>query len=166
MSCIKTSFKSKVFTAILVLMFAGVGSVKPDAPSGAVSLDNAIIALCKEIEDSFENGQRVSVADFKAESADFSDYLIETIMGCLIRGKKLTVVERQYFSLIDEEINFTLSGYVRDDNIPSLSAMDGAELIITGSCTGKGNMYQLRVVVLEVETKALRYSSTRKVKKE
>jgi hypothetical protein len=44
--------------------------------------------------------------------------------------------------------------------------MEGANFIITGSFSDRGNAYELQVIVLEVTSRVIRFSSTKKIIKE
>jgi formylglycine-generating enzyme required for sulfatase activity len=75
-------------------------------------------------------------------------------MGKLVSARKLIVVDRSNLELIQEEMNFQLSGEVSDESAQAIGKKLGAQYIITGSFTGLGGTYRFRVYALNVESAA------------
>jgi TolB-like protein len=79
-------------------------------------LDQAIETAANEIDSSFSSGVIVTVINFNSSSEKLSDYVVEELIGKLVKNKKLVVVDRNNLELINEELEFQESGDVSDDS--------------------------------------------------
>jgi curli biogenesis system outer membrane secretion channel CsgG len=61
-------------------------------------------------------------------------------------------VDRQTLDVIRAELNFQHSGEVSDEDIISIGKFTGADVVITGAVSGRGEMRRLRLRVLDVKT--------------
>jgi hypothetical protein len=124
----------------------------------AFGQDNKIVTIDEAIKDSItylggrlETGTKVAVLNFTASTA-ISNYIIEEITAFLVNDGNLTVVDRSNLELIQQELDFQLSGEVSDESAQSIGKKIGAQTIISGSLSPLGNMWRMRVKALEVET--------------
>jgi WD40 repeat protein len=119
-----------------------------------VALDSAVEAGAREIESVLPSGSKVAVLYFSSPSEAFSNYVIEELMGYLVRDRKVVVVDRNSLDIIRREQNFQLSGEVDDNSAQAIGKMLGAQSVVAGSLVDLGGTYRFRVYTLNVETAA------------
>jgi TolB-like protein len=89
-------------------------------PAQQLPLKDVITRSAREVEGSLRQGTTVAVVNFSSPSAIFSDHVIEELIGELVKGKKLVVVDRRNLELIRAEMKLQLSGYVSDESMLSI----------------------------------------------
>lgn len=119
---------------------------------GVLSLDDAIIAAVKQIENELPKNTAVAVLNIKTGSESAADFIIDELTGALVNGKKLVVTERRNLELHRKEMNLQLSGDVSDETLQAIGKMVGVEYIISGTLTDLGKTYRLRVQAVNVST--------------
>ncbi|MFP3042911.1 CsgG/HfaB family protein [Treponema primitia] len=132
----------------------------------AVSLDDAIKSGAQDIENKLVKGVKVVVLNFKAPTERFSNYVLDELMTVLVNNGKITVVDRQNLSLIQQEMNFQMSGEVSDASAQEIGMKLGAQSIISGSLEDMGNSYRLRFRTIEVVSAAIQVLSSANVRKD
>jgi formylglycine-generating enzyme required for sulfatase activity len=141
----------------IVLIFA-LSAFSPacrTSPSGTgIPLDEAIRLAVEEINASFDAGAVVAVINFTSPSKKLSEYVIEELVGALVRAKKLVVADRSNLALIQEELRFQLSGEVSDESAQAIGKKLGARAIITGSLAEMNDSFRFRAYALSVESAA------------
>jgi TolB-like protein len=120
-----------------------------------VQLDTAINNMGGELSNNLISGSKVAVLSMRTNSSRMSDYIIEELTSVLVNRRKVTVVDRAQLDLIQQEMNFQMSGEVSDSSAQAIGKKLGAQSIITGSFEPVGNYYRFRVRVIEVETAAI-----------
>jgi TolB-like protein len=130
-----------------------------------VPLDDAIKAGAASIEDKLQPGVKVAVLNFDSPSPRLSNYVIDELAGILANGENLTVVDRQNLPLIQQEMNFQLSGEVSDASVQAIGMKLGAQYIISGSIEDVGSYYRLRFRIIEVVSAAIQYQTSTNVVK-
>jgi TolB-like protein len=141
----KKHFVTVLLCCILLTACASLGSE-------GISLDRAIQLSSQEIERYHDKGVKVAVLSFKSGSDNLSNYVIEELMGNIVQGQKLVVVDRNSLELIRQEMNFQLSGDVSDESAQEIGKMLGAQAVIAGSLTDLGEQYRFRIYTLNVQT--------------
>jgi TolB-like protein len=150
----------------LVLVFAlGLGAVMAFSQT-LVNLDDAIKNSAQEIEGRLEQGIKVVVLNFNSASTRFSNYVLDELTAALVNGGKLVVVDRQNLELIQQEMNFQMSGEVSDLSAQEIGMKLGAQSIISGSAEDVGNSYRLRFRVIEVVSAAIQAVPQANVRKD
>jgi WD40 repeat protein len=142
-----------VVLAALCAVAMGCATTTDTAPR-SMSLDGAAEAGALEIESVLPNGSKVAVLYFSSPSEAFSNYVIEELMGYLVRDRKVVVVDRNSLDIIRREQNFQLSGEVDDHSAQAIGKMLGAQSVVAGSLVDLGGTYRFRVYTLNVETAA------------
>jgi hypothetical protein len=140
---------------VLLLVMCGVGYAQQN-----MGLDSAIQSAGTRIQNDLRQGTRVAVLNFASSSEQFSSYVIEKLLDILTNGKKLSVIDRQRLELIRGEMNFQLSGDVRDESIISIGHILGVQSIISGSIVNTGTSYRFRLYAINIETAAREASSS------
>jgi hypothetical protein len=115
-----------------------------------VSLDEAIKNIAQGIEEKLEEGVKIVVWNFNSSSERLSDYIVDELTTLFINNGKLIVVDRKNLSLIDEEIDYQMSGEVDEETIQEIGHKLGAESIVFGFGEDMGDYYHIRFRTLEV----------------
>jgi tetratricopeptide (TPR) repeat protein len=128
-------------------------------PAGALSLDEGIDRIARDIEAGLPGGTRVAVVNFASPSAYFSDYVLEELQAVLVNNRKLVVTERSQLELLRDELTFQMSGEVSAESRVIQSRFLGAQVLIEGSMTDLGGSYRCRFNAIDVATEARKASS-------
>ena len=131
-----------------------------------VSLDDAIKTAASEIESGLAQGVKVVVLNFGSASQRFSNYVLDEMMTALVRNRKITVVDRANLELIQQEINFQMSGEVSDSSAQAIGQKLGAQSIVSGNIEDMGTFYRMRFRTIEVESAAIQVLSSLNVQKD
>jgi TolB-like protein len=132
----------------------------------SVSLDDGIQQSAVEIEGRLTSGSKIVVLNFTSPSVRLADYVIDELTGFIVNRGKLVVVDRQNLALIQQEMNFQLSGEVSDDSAQEIGRKLGAQSIISGSIEDLGQYYRLRFRVIEVVSAAIQLQPSKNVRKD
>jgi TolB-like protein len=131
-----------------------------------VTLDAAIAAAAKTIDERLETGIKIVVLNFNSPSDRLSNYVIDELTGAVVNSGKLTVVDRQNLALIQQETNFQMSGEVSDDSAQAIGMKLGAQSIVSGSIEDMNNFYRVRFRVIEVVSAAIQAQVSVNVRKD
>jgi hypothetical protein len=129
------------------------------------TLDTAIADSMQYLVERLEPGTKVAVLNFSA-SPEISNYVIEEITVFLVNNGRLVIVDRSELELLQNEMNFQLSGEVSDESARSIGKKLGAQTIISGSLSPLGALWRMRIRALEVETAEVRGIRTYTIKKD
>jgi TolB-like protein len=151
----------KVFSIILLCAAAGLASAQ-----NMVNLDEAIQMTAVTITRELRQGSKVVVLNFSSPSQRLSNYVIDELTGALVREKKLILVDRQNLALIQQEMNFQMSGEVSDASAQEIGQKLGAQTIISGSAEDMKTYYRVRFKAIEVVSAALQVQDPYNVKKD
>jgi TolB-like protein len=144
--------KRKLFQILALTLLAVSCVTKNKGADDTVLLDQAILKTAAEIEENANLGQRIALLNFSSASVQFSEYVLEELASCLVRGRKVVVVDRRELDLIRQEEQFQMSGEVSDESAQAIGKKLGAQLIVSGSLSDVGNEYRFRIKVLNVES--------------
>ena len=144
--------KITTLIGICIILFSTCATGGQDANSQIVPLDEAIRAAAEYLENTLEPGAVVALLNFSSPSEAFSAYVLDELSDRLVNGRKLVVVDRAQLDLIRQEERFQLSGEVSDATAVSIGQKVGAQVIVSGSLTGIGQVFRVRVRALSVET--------------
>lgn len=147
----------------VVLFIIATNAVYPQA---VVSLDESIQAAVTEIEAKLTPGDKVVVLNVKAPSQRLSDYVLDEMTTVLVRNSVLIVVDRANLELIQQEMDFQLSGEVSDDSAQAIGQKLGAQSIISGSIEDIGDYFRIRFRTIEVKSAAIQVVSSLNVEKD
>jgi TolB-like protein len=136
---------------LVVLLFLMSGMVCMFAQETVV-LDEAIANSMNYLVGRLPKGVKVVVLNVSAGTKELSDYVIEELTGYIVNNGNLTVVDRRNLELLQEEMNFQMSGEVNEDTAQEIGMKLGAQTIISGSITPLGDIYRMRIQAIQVET--------------
>jgi TolB-like protein len=139
----------------LALLIVSCATAKPEAAAAQVSvqdgLDTAIRNASDYINKNVPKGSKLVILNIKSKYAPLSEYIIDVLTGNVVNDRVFTVVDRANLSLIQQEMDFQLSGEVSDESAQSIGQKLGAQTIVSGSITSFGDLWRLTVRVLGVE---------------
>jgi hypothetical protein len=150
------------FVLGLLITISALGFAQETA-QGAVSIDRAIMDSMDYLVERLAPGSTVVVLNFAAPNQAISDYVIEELTTYLVNDGSLEIVDRRNLELLEQEVNFQLSGEVSDATAIEFGHRLGAETIISGSLTVLGNEYRLRIQALSVETARVQGAQSRDI---
>jgi TolB-like protein len=136
-----------IFTGLFLSVFMAAG-----LRAQSVDIDSALKRSSDYIEQNLPNGTIVVVVNVEAQSATLSEYILDELSSYLVNGRSLTVVDRNNLSVVQQELEFQMSGEVSDESAQSIGKMLGAQSIILGTVQPLGNEYRLNFRILAVET--------------
>jgi TolB-like protein len=122
------------------------------AQEESITLNRAINNSMLYLTSRLQPGSKVVILNFAAPTNELSDYVIEELTTYIVNEDNLTVVDRRNLELLQQELNFQLSGDVDDETAQAIGKKVGAQTIISGSCTSLGEVYRMRVRAIKVET--------------
>jgi tetratricopeptide (TPR) repeat protein len=140
------------------------GGADPVKEPAAV-LDETINYCAGEIEKGLEQGVRVAVVGFEADSPTFSTYIMEEFMNRLMSGRKVAVADRQDLDLLYREITFSESGFISAETTLSMGKMLGAQIVVTGTVIDTEKTMYLQVKAFNTLTSEQIFFSTRDLEK-
>jgi len=149
--------KKKQFIWVSILLFLVAGGV---LHAQMVLLDMAIEDGAKQIEAKLEAGVTVVLLNFKSPSERVANYVLDELRDILVKGGKVTVVDKASLAPIQQEMNLQLTGDVNDRSAQAVGKRLGAQSIVSGSIEVDGINYRMRLRTIEVETTDVQVSST------
>jgi len=133
----------------LVLLFAAAAAFAQNT----VTLDTALDNCAAYLRSQLPRGARVAVLTIEARSNDLAEQITDSLSAKLVGQNHLTVVERgRALRALATEQSYQMSGNVSDETAAFVGKQLGAELIITGSMTPRGDFYAMNIRVVHVET--------------
>ncbi|MDR2069857.1 MAG: penicillin-binding protein activator LpoB [Treponema sp.] len=128
------------------------------------TLEEAIEREAAYIVDRSPANTVLAIVNIKSDSRVLSEYIMERIPDYLVRNnKKITFVDRSKLDLIQQEINFQYSGEVSDDTMVSIGNKIGAQIIVTGTISEVGDVYNFSIKLLDVKTAVILGSNSTKI---
>ena len=124
--------------------------------TGVVSLDEAIKQAGEYNVQTLPGNSIVAIINIGAVNPSISEYIIQKLMDLLVNNSSLRIVERNLsnLELIEQELNYQMSGEVSAETFQGIGEKLGAETIITGNfkLLGSQNQYQLEIIAISVRT--------------
>jgi hypothetical protein len=115
-------------------------------------LDEAIVDAVDFFSSRLPSGSTVAITNFEAETKELSDFVIQEIFIALANTGFLKVVERSRLEMLEDELDFNMSGSVSDETAQGIGRMTGAQILFSGSIIPYRDMYRMRVQAIIVET--------------
>jgi TolB-like protein len=120
-----------------------------------VPLEKGLAEIVKYLEERIPKGTKLAVLSLRSQSPQLSEYVMEELTIHFVDRNYFTIVERSLLELVQQELNFQLSGEVSDETAQSIGRKLGAQSIVYGSIEQVGDIYRLRVRVIAVESGAI-----------
>jgi WD40 repeat protein len=139
---------------IVLLFTLTTCTTKPAVPAdaGPDELDTVIRATSDYLNERIPKGIKLVFLNFQSEWPEFSEYVIDGLIENTVNDGIFTAVDRKNLALIQQEMNFQLSGEVSDESAQAIGKLLGAQTIVSGAISRLGNYYRLRVQAIGVET--------------
>jgi TolB-like protein len=150
----------KKLLALCILLTSAICAF---AQQSTVTLDEGIKNAMNYLAERLPKGDKVVVLNFSAASKELSDYVIEELTAYIVNNGNLTVVDRRNLELLQQELDFQMSGEVNEDTAQEIGRKLGAQTIISGSISQLGNTYRMRIQAILVETAQIQGVSTETV---
>ena len=146
--------KKRIALIIVFLFIFNVGHLFSQTP---ISLDRAFQQTLDSIYTSVNTGSRIFISDIQSNSQSLTEYTINKLLSKIVNNRRkgnLFVVERnaQNIALMNNEMNYQLSGEVSDETALSLGRKLGAEIIVTGNIKPHADNFLLHIRVIHIET--------------
>lgn len=132
-------------------------------PSDTRLLNTAITNSFNTVSRNIPDNSRIAIVNIASNNNTESNFILEELTLAFVNSRQFTVVDRQTLNLIREEQNFQLSGEVSDETVISIGKFTGADVVITGTVSGNGEMRRLRLRVLDVQTAQILAMSAEKM---
>ncbi|MDR1904813.1 MAG: DUF1566 domain-containing protein [Treponema sp.] len=149
---------SRTEAAVTNTTVTEAAAAKPAVKEAAVTeipaqdgLDAAIRRASDYINKNVPRGSKLVILNIKSEYAPLSEYVIDVLTGNVVNDRVFTVVDRANLALIQQEMEFQLSGEVSDESAQSIGQKLGAQTIVSGSITPFGDLWRLTVRALGVK---------------
>ncbi|MDR1625363.1 MAG: CsgG/HfaB family protein [Spirochaetia bacterium] len=94
---------------------------------------------------------RIAIVFVTASDKDVAAYIAEELEFVML-NRKFVLVDRRQLNRLRAEQKLQLSGEVDDETAVSVGKLSGANVIITGSVSGAGNLRRLRLRALDTQT--------------
>jgi hypothetical protein len=122
-------------------------------------LDAALREASEYLNTSAPEGSKLAILAIKSDYPPLSDYVIDMLTGIVVDERRFTVVDRANLALIEQEMQFQMSGEVSDQSAQSIGHKLGAQTIVSGSITAFGNpgslQWRLSLRAMDVESAAV-----------
>jgi len=120
-----------------------------------VTLEKGLTEIVKYLEERIPKGTKLAILNLRSQSPQLSEYVMEELTISFVDRNYFTIVERSLLELVQQELNFQLSGEVSDETAQSIGKKLGAQSIVSGSIEPVGDIYRMRVRVIAVESGAI-----------
>ncbi|MDR1525946.1 MAG: hypothetical protein LBS79_11950 [Tannerella sp.] len=141
-----------VITLQVILNLLPIGCASNQSASNADELDSAIRETSNYLNENIPKGSKLAFLNFRSEYQALSEYVIDELISNTVNDKLFTVVDRANLALIQQEIDFQMSGEISDETAVSIGQMLGAQTIVSGTISQMGDLFRLRVRALDVQT--------------
>jgi hypothetical protein len=118
----------------------------------ALTLDGALKSHGAVLASQLPRGSVAAILNVTAPRANLSDYIIDELSSYIITDGRLVVVDRLNIQVLQNELQFQMSGDVSDETAQRIGQMIGAQIIISASFSQIGSEYRLSIRAIGVET--------------
>jgi hypothetical protein len=136
---------------ILFMLF--IGSTTISFAQNGLTLSESLETAAIFLRNTLPDGTKVAVFNFSSNSPKLTNHIIDGLTIALVNAG-MDVFDRKNLDEVNKEIYYGFSGAV-DDNTAQLYGHDvGVQTVVLGSFkTLGGNLYQLNIQAIAVETK-------------
>ena len=142
------------FICILILagFIACVSKPETAANTSPDPLDIEIRATSDYLNGRLAKGIKIVFLNFQSNCPAVSEYIIDGLIENTVNDGIFKAVDRQNLTLIQQEMNFQLSGEVSDESAQEIGKLLGAQTIVSGAITPLGSSYRIRVRAINVQS--------------
>jgi TolB-like protein len=117
-----------------------------------MTLDTAINESVEYLSARIPSNSKIAILNVSSANAGLSNYIIDGLTINIVNSSAFTIVDRQNLEMLQQELNFQMSGEVSEELALSIGKMFGAQSIISGHIEQMGSIYRLQIQAIEVET--------------
>jgi hypothetical protein len=117
-------------------------------PAQSGGLMGALSRAAQTVMGNIQQGDTIAIISFTGENGPF----VQEELEVLLVNSRFIVVDRNQLDQIRREQQFQLSGDVDDQTAVSIGQFAGAQVVITGSISGTGDLRRLRLRALSTQT--------------
>jgi hypothetical protein len=118
----------------------------------AKGIEAAAVEAAQRLISDLSLDSTLAVINIASADRNISGFIVDELEYQLVNARKFKMADRNALNAIRTEQNFQLSGEVSDESAVSIGNMLGANIVITGTLTGNGNMQRLTIKALDVKT--------------
>jgi TolB-like protein len=118
----------------------------------AGTLDAAINQSVEYLNTRIPAKSKLAILNISSDNTTLSNYVIDGLMINIVNNSAFTIVDRRNLEMLQQELNFQMSGEVSEEIALSIGKMFGAQSIISGHIEQMGSTYRLQIQAIEVET--------------
>jgi len=128
--------KKKLFLVFLVLLLLS-------AFLNAQTLDEAILNAAVKISRDLPAGATAAIIDFRSDSDELINYVINALHGAILRNRRITSVrlDQEQFKNISDGLRFNEAGELIGESAQDAGEILGVQYLITGSIELVGSEY-------------------------
>jgi hypothetical protein len=115
------------------------------------SVEGSLERAAYKIMDAIPDKARVAIVYVTADDADVEEFIAYELEFHLVENDHM-IIDRSQLDQIRKEQRLQSSGEVNDNQAVSIGKIAGANVILTGAVTGKGDLRRLRVRALDTQT--------------
>jgi len=155
------------FVCILIFTVFTTCVSKPEssANKNLDPLDVEIRATSDYLNGRLAKGIKIIFLNFQSNCPAVSEYIIDGLIENTVNDGMFKAVDRQNLTLIQQEMNFQLSGEVSDESAQEIGKLLGAQTIVSGAITPIGSSYRLRVRAISVQSAEIQGQFNRDINK-
>jgi TolB-like protein len=116
------------------------------------TLNSGITILGDYLIGKIGKNSKVAILNISSDNKPLSNYIIDAFTSYMVNKSSLIVVDRRNLEMLQEEMDFQMSGEVREDTAQAVGRKLGAQDIISGKIEPLGNIFRLQIQVIAVET--------------
>jgi curli biogenesis system outer membrane secretion channel CsgG len=118
----------------------------------AGTLDAAIVESVEYLSTRIPSNSKLAILNVSAPNTALSDYIIDGLIINVVNNSNFIVIDRRNLEMLQQELNFQMSGEVSTELALSIGRMFGVQSIISGHIEQIGSMYRLQIQAIEVTT--------------
>jgi TolB-like protein len=115
------------------------------------SINGGVLRASNTLVERLPPRSRLAIVYVTARDAEISESIVGDI-EFIVRSKGFTLIDRNVLNRVRREQAFPVSGEVDDSRAITIGRIAGADVIITGTVTGTGELRRLRLRALNVRT--------------
>ena len=115
------------------------------------AIEQAVAKAAIQATENVPKISRIAIVYITAEENNIADYITGELEYIWIKSG-YTIIDRRQLDTLRNEQNFQMSGEVDDATAVSIGNIIGANIIVTGSVDGEGELRRLRLRVLDIKT--------------
>jgi TolB-like protein len=128
-------------------------------------LDVEIRATSDYLNNRLTKGIKIVFLNFQSNCPAVSEYIIDGLIENTVNDGIFKAVDRQNLTLIQQEMNFQLSGEVSDESAQAIGKLLGAQTIVSGAIAPLGSSYRLRIRAISVQSAEIQGQFNRDINK-